>query len=44
MEEKLKPRTTSHPDRVLMRELALKFSESRVEAARPPSRQSRYKV
>jgi hypothetical protein len=29
MEEKLKPRTTSYPDRVLMRELALKFNESR---------------
>ena len=32
MEEKLKPRTTSRPDRVLMRELALKFSESRGRA------------
>ncbi|KAG2605568.1 hypothetical protein PVAP13_4NG085934 [Panicum virgatum] len=32
MEEKLKPRTTSHPDRVLMRELALQFSESRSRA------------
>ena len=32
MEEKLKPRTTSHPDLVLMRELALKFSESRRRA------------
>ena len=32
MEEKLKPRTTSHPDRILMRELALQFSESRSRA------------
>ena len=32
MEEKLQPRTTSHPDRVLMRELALQFSESRSRA------------
>ena len=36
MEEKLKPRTTSHPDRVLMRELALKFSESQGRVGTTP--------
>jgi len=36
MEEKLKPRTTSRPDRVLMRELALKFSESQCRVGTTP--------